>query len=181
MQIGKHFIYNITLVIITIIISSCSVSRHATSRYQTISQRAQVTLEWDKNQYSVSSLVRIWKGELITFSIQPMLGLEMVRIEATPDNIWIFDKINRQYVVLTYGDIEKAIGARVTYKKIQDFASKPITEKGKEHAALFLKTGEHHFRLSCRFSNREYNTLNAPIQTKSNKYKQVTLREILPI
>ena len=180
MQINRHIIYT-TLIIITIIISSCSVSRHATSRYHTISQRAQITLELDQNQYSVSSLVRVWKGELVVLSIQPMLGIEMVRIEATPDSLWIFDKINRQYVALTYRDLEDKYRAKVTYKKIQELVSKPITEKDKEHITLSVKTGEHHLRLSCRFSNREYNTLHTPAQTKSNKYKQVTLREILPI
>ncbi len=168
------------LIITMIVASSCSVSRRATTRYQTLSQRAQVTLQYDQHQYNMSSQVRIWRNELAVVSVQPMLGIEMVRMEATPDSLWIFDKMNRQYVALTYTDIQNTLNTNLSYKQIQEFLSRPIQKK-QEPICMEFRSGNHQLKLACTFSNREQNTLQAPTRTKTNKYKRVTLREILPL
>lgn len=179
MQVNKHWIY-ILMVAVGIMASSCSVSRRAVSRYQTLSQRAQVTLQLDQHQYSMSSQVRVWKNQLVVLSIQPMLGIEMVRVEATPDSVWVMDKMNRRYVALAYTDLGASITPKISYKTIQEFASRPISND-KDKAEMEFTSGKHRLKLSCKFTNREYNTLQAPTQTNTNKYKRVTLREILPI
>lgn len=179
MQI-KRLIIPILLISMMIIMPSCSTSRYAASRYQTLSQRAQVTLQYDQQQYSMTSLVRVWKNELVVVSVQPMLGIEMLRMEATTDNIIIFDKMNRRYVSLTYPEIEATIGRKISYKTIQEFMSRQA-KKDRDPLLLEFTYGEHHLKVSCKFSNRENNTLQSPTRTKTDKYKQVTLREILPI
>lgn len=180
MQIKRRIIYTL-LVIITIALSSCSVSRRAVSKYQTLSQRAQVTLEWGEKQYSMSGVVRVWRDELVVMSIQPMFGIEMVRVEATQDSVWIFDKMNRRYTSLAYNELAKVANTKINYKTIQEFASDPITDDKKSKMKMEFDYGKHHMQLLCKFSNREYNTLQPPAQTKTNKYKRVSLREILPI
>ena len=179
MQIRRLFI-PILLIIIMIVASSCSVSRRAASRYQTLSQRAQVTLTFDQHQYSMSSVVRVWHNELAVVSVQPMLGIEMVRMEATPDSVWVFDKMNRRYVVLSYPEIENTLNTKISYKTIQDFLSHQTT-KDKKPIQMHFTSGKHQLKLSCTFSNRESNTLQAPTRTKTAKYQQVTIREILPL
>jgi hypothetical protein len=64
MQIKKWFI-GIILAVIAICISSCSVSKNASTRYQNLSQRAQLTLSWDQQRYGLNSTIRIWHDELI--------------------------------------------------------------------------------------------------------------------
>lgn len=179
MQI-RRLIIPTMLIIIVIITSSCSVSRRATSRYQTLSQRAQISLTFDQHKYTMGSSVRVWRNELAVVSVQPMLGIEMVRIEATPDSVWIFDKMNRKYVALSYPEIRHTLNTNISYKTIQDFLSHQTT-KDKQPIQLHFTSGKHQLKLSCTFSNREQNTLQAPTRTKTDKYKQVTLREILPL
>ena len=95
MQIRNRII-PIVLIIIVIIVSSCATGRHAATRYQTLSQRAQIIIEMNQQKYNVSSQVRVWRNEMTVISVQPMLGIEMLRIEATRDSIWAFDKINKR-------------------------------------------------------------------------------------
>ena len=179
MQI-RRLLIPVLLIIITIVISSCATSRRATSRYETLTERAQVTLTLDQHRHSMSSQVRIWRNELAVVAVQPMLGIEMVRMEATPDSVWLFDKMNRKYVALSYSDIQQTLNTRISYKTIQDFLTHQTT-KSKEPIQLQFTSGKHQLKLSCTFSNREHNTLQSPTRTKTNKYKRVTLREILPI
>ena len=112
------------LIIITVVLSSCATSRRATSRYQTLSERAQVTLALDQRQYTMSSQVRIWRNELAIVSVQPMLGIEMIRMEATTNSLWIFDKMNRKYVVLSYPELQHLLNTHISYKTIQDFLTR---------------------------------------------------------
>ena len=167
MQIKRNII-PILLIFTLTIISSCSVNRRMATRYQTLSQRVQLNLEWNTNRYSMNGSIRVWRNEMVVVSVQPMLGIEMVRIEATPDSICVFDKMNRRYLA-------------INYKTIQDFASQPITDNEKDKIVIEVTTGENHLKLASKFSNREYNTLQAPTKTKKNRYKRVSLKEMLPI
>ena len=180
MQIKKHII-PIILLFTMIIISSCSVNRRIASRYQTLSQRVQLNLEWNTSRYSMNGSIRVWRNEMVVVSVQPMLGIEMVRVEATPDSIWVFDKMNRRYISTGFIDLEQAISKKITYKTIQEFATQPITEGEKDKVVIEVTMEKNHIKLSGKFSNREYNSLQAPTKTKTNRYKRVSLEEILPI
>ena len=179
MQVNKRIIPTL-LIIVLIIFSSCSISRQTTARYQTLSQKAQVTLNWEQKQYSITGLVKVWRNELVAISIQPMLGIEMFRIEATPDSVLIFDKINRRYVAGTYAELQWIVGNKMSYKTIQDFVSRQV-KKEKKPLQLSITAGTQQLSLSCTFSNREHNTLQPPRRIKTSNYKLVTLQEILPI
>jgi hypothetical protein len=168
------------LIITTVILSSCATSRRATSRYQTLTERAQVSLTLDQHRYSMSSQIRVWRNELAVISVQPMLGIEMVRLEATTDSVLVFDKMNRKYVALSYPDIERIFNTQLSYKTIQDFLTRP-TNKDNTPLQMQFTSGKHQLHLSCTFSQREQNTLQAPIRTKTDKYQKVTLKELLPI
>lgn len=179
MQIKKWFI-GIILAVIAICISSCSVSKNASTRYQNLSQRAQLTLSWNQQRYGLNSTIRIWHDELILVSVQPMPGIEMMRLEADRDSVWVMDKMNKKYVALAYSEIEKQTGVKMNYRTLQEMLSKPITEE-KEHVAWIINMGKRQAKLSCRFFNREYNTLSAATRTKTDKYQRVSIKEILPI
>jgi hypothetical protein len=180
MQVKRQYIY--VLLLISIVgLSSCVSKRNLASRYQTISQRAQATLIYDQHQYTMSSTIRAWRNELMIVSLQPMLGIELMRIEATPDSIWIFDKMNKRYTVMAYSEINQMINADLSYKKLQDFVDTPITPKKDAMINQRFTFNKHHLEITCKFSDCEYNTLSAPQRTKTDKYKHVTLREILPL
>lgn len=179
MQINHRIILALWMMGI-LFLSACSVSKHSVARYKTMTQRAQVTMLLDQHQYTLTCTMRTWHDELIVLSVQPMLGIEMVRIEATQDSIWVFDKMNRRYAAIDYASINRIIQPNISYRMLQDFCNMPITPK-KEKAEMQFSSGKHRLSLSCKYSNREFNTLQAPTQTKTNKYKQVDLRTILPL
>lgn len=175
-QITK--ILSIFLIVCCLILSSCATSKN-TMRYQTISQRAQIELGIDEHQYTMNSTIKMWKNELIVVSIQPMLGIEMVRAEITPDSVWVFDKMNRCYVTMDYKGIREVINHKITFNNIQRLLAHHAPKK--ENKRLEFKTNNHRLRLFYRISLREKDTLQEPQRLNTNRYRQVTLREILPL
>jgi hypothetical protein len=144
-------------------------------------QKANATVQLDQHQYSMGCTVQLWRNELIILSVQPMLGIEMLRVEATPDSVVIFDKMNRRYTTLAYSDFEGQIHPTPSYKLIQDFVTTPHTPTIKTNNQVNFSTNGHRLTINCTFSNREYNTLKEPKQLDTRKYRRVSLREVLPL
>lgn len=180
MQINKQIIL-VCSIVTAMIFSSCSISKKSITRYKTMTQRAQMELQMDQHQYNIGCNMRIWHNELMIISVQPMLGIEMIRIETTQDSIWIFDKMNRRYAEVDYASINRIVQPNVSYKMLQDWFNLPTLPSKNEKAHLEFSAGQHHVKMTCKSSNREYNTLQAPQRTNCSKYKKVNLRTILPL
>lgn len=164
------------------LLCSCSVQRSTEPRrYQTLHQKANATLQLDQHQYTMGSTVQMWRNELIVLSLQPILGIEMVRVEATKDSIWLFDKMNRRYTTLAYSDFEGHIQPTPSYKMIQDFITTTQVPTNKISNQVNFTANEHKLAITCTFTNREYNTLSEPKRLDNHKYKRVSLHEILPL
>jgi hypothetical protein len=121
-------------------------------------------------------MLKVWKNELIVLSVTPVMGIELFRLEATPDQVTIIDKLNRRYTIMTYEEINKLSPRRISYKMLQLL----INKAGKE-INFDLQAGTHTLQLKANMGQREYNNRKEPQMVNTNKYKQVSLREILPI
>lgn len=171
------------LLLLSVIISSCSTSRSLESHhYQTLYQKANINLQLDEQQYTMGCTVQLWRNELIIISLQPVLGIEMIRIEANKDSISIFDKMNRQYTTIAFRDIPKReIQPVPSFKILQDFVTSPNSTTVETKNKQSFRFGKHQISISSSFNQREYNTLKAPRRLDTRKYKRITLRDILPL
>lgn len=165
-----------------LLLTSCSTQRQiAPRRYQTLSQKANATLQFDQHKYPMGCTVQLWHNELVVLSLQPMLGIEMVRIEASKDSVFVFDKMNRRYTALAYNDFEKQMKPTPSFKLIQDFVTTPQIPENKTKSQINFMIGKHNISIACTFSQRIYNTLKEAKRLDTNKYKRVSLREVLPL
>lgn len=176
----KHVLPIISLV--SILLCSCQTQQTVhPRRYQNMSQKASTTLCFDEHQYTMNCSVQIWRNQLITLSVQPILGIEMIRVEATLDSVLIVDKMNRRYTMIAYDWAEKAITPAPSFKLIQDFMTTPLSSKKKSTPLREFQVGTHAISIRSTFSQREYNQLTTPKRIELKKYKRVSLREILPL
>lgn len=176
----KHFFHILT--ICCILLSSCAIQHQVEpKRYDTLSQKANVSLEFDQHKYILGSTIQLWRNELIILSIQPMKGVEMARIEATPDSILLVDKLNRRYTTLPYDFLGKQLVPEPSFKLLQQFITIPTKQQKKEKNKQEFTINQHRIAIECTFLQREYNTLDTPRRINLKKYKQVSLREIIPL
>ena len=175
----KHLI---PILVLCGLLSSCAIKRQADPRrYQNMTQKANATLQYDQREYSMSCSIQIWRNEMVMLSLQPILGIEMFRIEALQDSIWIIDKMNRRYTTLAYDWASKAVQPTPSYKMIQDFVTPPALSNVKASSQRTFEIGGHKIGIKCAFWQREYNTLATLKRLDLKKYKRVSLREILPL
>lgn len=176
----KHLIPVIALC--GLLFCSCATQRRAEPKhYLTLNQKATTTLRFDQREYSINCSIQVWRNELVVLSLQPILGIEMFRLEATKDSILIIDKMNRRYTTLAYHWAGREIRPMPSFKMIQDFVTAPTTPKIKVSSERSFAFGAHEIGIKSTFSHREYNTLTVPKRIDLKKYKRVSLRDILPL
>jgi hypothetical protein len=172
----------IPILVLCGLLSSCATKRQAEPRrYQTLSQKANVTLQFDQRAYSMNCSVQMWRNELIVLSLQPVLGIEMFRLEATPDSMVVIDKMNRRYTTMAYDWGGKQLQPTPSFKMIQNFITPPALPKIKASSGKSFEVGNHRISIDCTFWQRDYNTLTEPKRIDLKKYKRVSLRDILPL
>ena len=111
-------------------------------------------------------------------------GLEMVRIEATNDSVTIVDKMNYRYTTLAYNWAPTQVTPTPSFELIQNFVTAPIQEQKKkknQQDQVTFQLGASRIAIQCAFSQRGYDKLGTPRQMNLQKYKRVSLHEILPL
>lgn len=63
-----------------------------------VSGKVAVALNADGKTTRFTASVRIKRGEVIQLSVAPLLGIEVARVEISPDGLLLIDRLHKQYV-----------------------------------------------------------------------------------
>ena len=168
--------YILLVGIIALGLSSCASSKHSVSLRQTTTQRGQISLTLDQHHFEMGCVVKTWKNELIVLSVLPVMGIEMVRLEASPDSVVVIDKLNKQYAIVSYDEINELSPKEITFKMLQT-----LVQQAKKEINFEFTTSRHILKLKGKLSRKERNSQKEPQTFDKNKFKKVSLRNILPI
>lgn len=81
--------------------------RDQSLQYQTLSARLQFNLEMAAGtSLSSRGQLKIEKDNRLQISIQPILGIEMFRLELTPDSIKLVDRMSKRYMAEDYSRLK---------------------------------------------------------------------------
>ncbi len=170
------------IALVGILLCSCATQRQAEPiQYKNLSEKATVTLQLDQHKYTLFCTIQMWLDELVIVSLQPTAGIEMVRIEATQDSIWVIDKMNHRYTTIAYDWARKAIRPTPSLQMLQDFLTPPKQDKKKTTNQQTFIINNHKLGITCAFSHREYDKLTTHRRLPLKKYQRVTLHEIIPL
>lgn len=81
--------------------------------------KVKVVLEYAERKITANGAIDLIKDSLLIVSVQPLLGIELFRMEMTPTRILVVDKMNRRYVVAAFADLQKEMGFEVNFENIQ--------------------------------------------------------------
>lgn len=81
------------------------------------------SIQFGTMHYTMRGSMRIDRDSLISISLQPMLGIEVIRIEFRDEYFTIYDKMSHRYCETPYDAIHIATGLPVDFKTIQAMVS----------------------------------------------------------
>ena len=82
-------------------------------------QKAKLTLNYGGHKLSASAAINLYHDSAMVVSVQPLLGIELCRIEVDKNNIIIIDKLNRRFAKLDYEAMYQVGGYRVEFEDIE--------------------------------------------------------------
>lgn len=89
-------------------------------RWENLTAKASVSLQLgDKGKTKVNATLRIRRGEVIRLSVAPLLGIEVARMDITPENILLIDRLNKRYVRVSFKEISRLANTELNFNILQ--------------------------------------------------------------
>lgn len=141
-------------------------------------QNAQGVVTIGEQTLRATCTMQTVRDSIVILSIMPMLGIEMLRIEATPEQITGIDKINRQYAVATYEEVNRYLHPAVSYNDLQALATGELPT-GKDEAFVGYTAGKQTIMLRLTYPARQ---TDVPVRTRGadlTRYQQIDIKQLL--
>lgn len=145
-----------------------------------LSSKVQLTIPHKEAVLTVNGTMKLKSGERMQISfLMPILRSEVARMEVTPDEILLVDRMGKRYVRATRKELKNILPKKVDFAHLEKLiyaASKPNGKKvltAKDLGITSMEKGKLEF---SNFSDKAFSI--SPTEL-SAKYKKVELEEIL--
>ena len=105
---------------------------------QNITAKASVELKSGTKNFTLGGNLKMRRGDVIQLSMS-FLGMEVARLEFTPDHVLLVDRFNKQYVRATYSDASFLKSASVDFYALQSMFWNEIFVPGTRDVKSSLK------------------------------------------
>jgi len=141
-------------------------------------QGAQVTFIHDDDRITGTANMQVVRDSMCIISVTAIMGIEVLRIEATPQGILGIDKIHGQFARANYDEINARITPQLTWEILQQMCSAELPT-GSETARLRYSLGKQQAELLIRYPERR---LDVPVRmtpARLDRYKQMDISKFL--
>lgn len=91
-----------------------------------------VFVDFKGRQLNVKASCKIVSDSAIHLSVQPFFGIELFKLEMTPEEMIVIDKANKRYYQSNYGIFKSLLGVIVNYDAVQSLISNRLFVSGKK-------------------------------------------------
>ena len=170
------------LCVVAVCLVGCKTSRQAgpvSKDTGYLSSRVQLEIPVKDAVFTVNGTLKLLGGERLQLSFQmPILRTEVARVEITPDEALLVDRMGKRYVRVTREELKSLLSKRATFANLEKLVyeaakSDPAVLTGEKLGIPSMEKGQ--LTLSG-FSDKEFALTPTRL---SSKYKQVELHELL--
>ena len=88
--------------------------------WQCVSGKVALNLDMGKKgRTHVNATLRMKRDEAIQLSVAPLLGIEVARLELSPEGILLLDRVNKRYVTVSFHELSQWAKADLDYNILQ--------------------------------------------------------------
>lgn len=210
MKKSRTLPYLIILLMVAVVVSSCSTSRKAIREplkeqgteylfknlkdnelnYHCFSAHFDANFIQNKKSTPISGQIRIQRDSIIWISVSPMMGIEMVRLLVTNDSIKYINRIDNTYFIGPFSYFNHLINSTLDFDMLQSFLTgndfsryENTSFKGSIDNTEYKLVTTDRRKLKKYIRNNE--EINIPIQhiwlnPETFKINRIMVREISP-
>lgn len=140
---------------------------------------AEATITADKQSVHATCQLQVIRDSMLVISVMPMFGIETHRLEATPDSLFVIDKLGHQYGAVDFATINQYITPQITWNDLQEMASgeKAISEKETYRWSYSAKG--HTATLSLRYNAIQRDVPMRVVRLNTARYKKIDPKTFL--
>lgn len=180
----RRFAY---LLLIVVALTGCKSSKHlvvaepvqpAAPSYLT--SRVQLTIPGKDGSMSVGGTMKMKSSDRVQISLlMPIIRTELARIEITPDEVLVIDRMNKRYVRATKEELKNILSKDVQFSQLEKILTNASLPGGKTELTgkeLGIPSLEKAKVQLYEFSDKEF--MMTPTELTS-RYTQVSLEELM--
>jgi len=140
------------------------------------SSRASIVMDGDK--FSSNITMQTVRDSMLVISVTPIMGIEMMRLEATPLDLTAFDKMHGKYAKASYAELNRKLTPSLNWDILQQISTGELPT-GSEKARLVYSVGEKEIEVVIEYSERK---LDVPVRINSlpvSKYTKIDINRWL--
>ena len=137
-----------------------------------------LTMELDQQTYNVLCQMQTVRDSMSVISVMPVMNIELLRIEVTPDSAVIIDKANRRYMKLALSQAKGAVFPALKWADIQSFAAGECVQPN-EPVSLGYSYQGHTIRLSASYGTVTYDGAVNVKHQRLDRYQAVDFNTLM--
>ncbi len=171
------------VLLMAVCLAGCKTAKHAAGPISEdtgcLSAKVQLTVPSKNAVLTVNGTLKLVKGERMQLSfLMPILRTEVARVEVTPDEALLVDRMGKRYVRVTREELKDLLPRKATYARLEKLLYKAAKEGTAVLSAKDL--GIHSLeKAKLTFSDFSDKPLTLTPTRLSAKYEQVQLYELL--
>lgn len=176
--------YVFLLIVSLCLLTGCRSARHAaggmdeTSGF--LSSKVELTVPTKDAVLTVDGTMKLQNCERMQLSLlMPILRSEVARMEVTPDEILLVDRMGKRYVRATRSELKQVLPRKASFERLEKLlyaAAKPGGKRSLTGTELGIPSLE---KAKVELSDFSTQPLKLTPTTLSSRYKQVPLEELL--
>ena len=137
-------------------------------------QGAKATLTMDEQTITANCTMQVVRDSMLVISVMPMPGIEVYRLEATPEELIAIDKLNHQYLKTDYARINRYVTPSLTWEDLQQIASNEM--QGGPFIGYAI--GEKTIAIKINYPERQTNVPVRMLHINLSRYEQVVVENL---
>lgn len=133
-------------------------------------QSARATVFTNEDKISASLTMQTVRDSMIVISVMPMFGIEMMRVEATPLEIIVIDKIHGRYGVGSFAELNRKLVPSLNWDILQQVCTGELPAS-EDRARLQYTFGEDFLELVIDYPQRK---LDVPVRVGNQRLDRYT-------
>ncbi len=173
----------LTILLSIVLLAACSVQKTdlLTRRHTAEVPRATAVICLDQRRYQMNCTMQAVYDSLTVISLQPLPGMEVGRIEATPDSVTLIDRMNRRYAQVSYGEAAGWTVPAIRYKDIQRAATGNGAQKETSQCSFSYQAGKHRLDIDITYQEIRYDQPMTVRTVRRDRLDEVPLKTLLPL